>query len=78
MLKGKAPHADFDPYGVCSLKGSGIMLVCYLIISHLLIQWSICKYAVVLQQWWSVGTILFELNPSVPPFTAEHPEVIYE
>nr|GMC84649.1 probable serine/threonine protein kinase IRE4 isoform X3 [Ipomoea batatas] len=28
-----------------------------------------------LQQWWSVGTILFELNPSVPPFTAEHPEV---
>nr|GMC52683.1 THO complex subunit 2-like isoform X2 [Ipomoea batatas] len=25
----------------------GIMLVCYLIVSHLLIQWSIWKYAVV-------------------------------
>nr|GMD78474.1 probable serine/threonine protein kinase IRE4 isoform X7 [Ipomoea batatas] len=58
--------------------GSGIMLVCHLILSQLLIQWSICKYAVVCRSWCLVGTIFFELNPGVPPFTAERPEVIYE
>jgi serine/threonine protein kinase len=27
--------------------------------------------------WWSVGVILFELIVGIPPFNAEHPEVLY-
>ena len=26
--------------------------------------------------WWSVGVILFELIVGIPPFNAEHPQVI--
>ncbi|XWS25738.1 hypothetical protein CRYUN_Cryun27aG0093300 [Craigia yunnanensis] len=28
--------------------------------------------------WWSVGIILFELITGIPPFTAEHPEIIFD
>ncbi|WCJ42113.1 Protein kinase superfamily protein [Euphorbia peplus] len=28
--------------------------------------------------WWSVGVILFELIVGIPPFNAEHPQIIFE
>lgn len=28
--------------------------------------------------WWSVGIILFEFITGIPPFTAEHPEIIFD
>jgi serine/threonine protein kinase len=39
----------------------------------------ICKYqhTGASADWWSVGVILFELIVGIPPFNAEHPQVIY-
>ncbi|KAL2456425.1 serine/threonine-protein kinase pakB-like [Forsythia ovata] len=28
--------------------------------------------------WWSVGIVLFELITGIPPFTSEHPEIIFD
>ncbi|CAI9279709.1 unnamed protein product [Lactuca saligna] len=32
----------------------------------------------ILADWWSVGVILFELIVGIPPFNAEHPQMIFD
>lgn len=44
---------------------------------HLLLKYMALLHAGPTADWWSVGVILFELLVGIPPFNAEHPQVVF-
>jgi serine/threonine protein kinase len=70
-------------FGTCMCIGGQTFLYLFVELVHINQHLTCIGYIFVNNQhtgasadWWSVGVILFELIVGIPPFNAEHPQVI--